>query len=179
MTVPSGIQAIDVLQWIKDSQKRQTDKILNHDTFWNRELIVKMFDGPTPVGRSDFHINTSPELFYQFEGDMFCRLLQDGKFQDHTVGPGQLFYIPPLVPHLNARRQGSIGLAIHQQRSPGALDAVAWYCESCGNQLYRADYLFKDLLEQLPPLVRAFLADEEKRTCGSCGWKMPADQGRM
>jgi 3-hydroxyanthranilate 3,4-dioxygenase len=177
--VSSDIRAVDLIQWIRRSKDRKSDQLLNHDTLWNRELIVKMFDGPTPEDRSDFHINTSPELFYQFEGDMFCRLLQDGKFTDHTVGPGEIFYIPPLVPHLNRRRQGSIGLAIHQQRAPGALDAVAWYCESCGEQLHRIDYLFKDLLEQLPPLVRAFLDDEGKRTCRHCGWKMPRDQGRM
>jgi 3-hydroxyanthranilate 3,4-dioxygenase len=173
------IRAVDALAWIRMSRDRKSDQILNHDTFWNRELIVKMFDGPTPPDRSDFHINTSPEFFYQFEGEMFCRMLQNGEFKDYTVGPGEMFFIPPLVPHLNRRHQGSIGLAIHTQRAPGALDAVAWYCESCGNQLHRIDYLFKDLLEQLPPLVRGFLADETKRTCTRCGWKMPAEQGRM
>jgi 3-hydroxyanthranilate 3,4-dioxygenase len=110
---------------------------------------------------------------------MYCRLLQNGEFRDHTVGPGQMFYIPPLVPHLNRRPRGSIGLAVHAQRAPGALDAVAWYCEACGHQLHRIDYLFKDLLEQLPPLVRAFLGNEQQRTCARCGWMMPADQGRM
>lgn len=173
------IRPVDLLAWIRMSKERNSDQLLNHDTFWNRELIVKMFDGPTPPDRSDFHINTSPELFYQFEGEMYVRMLERGEFRDHTVGPGQMFYIPPLVPHLNRRPRGSIGLAIHQQRAPGALDAVAWYCESCGEQLHRIDYLFKDLLEQLPPLVRAFLADEDKRTCGRCGWQMPSDQGRM
>lgn len=170
---------VDVLAWIRMSRDRSSDQILNHDTFWNSELIVKMFDGPTPADRSDFHINTSPEFFYQFEGDMFCRMLQDGEFKDYNVGPGEMFVIPPLVPHLNRRLKGSIGLVIHTQRAPSALDAVAWYCESCGNQLHRIDYLFKDLLEQLPPLVRGFLADEHKRTCTRCGWKMPAEQGRM
>ena len=175
----NDIRVVDVLRWVEASKERRSDQLLNHDTCWNRELIVKLFDGPTPPDRSDFHINTSPELFYQFEGDVFCRLLRDGKFEDHTIGTGQMFYIPPLVPHLNRRPPGSIGLAVHTERAPGALEAVAWYCESCGHQLHRIDYLFKDLLEQLPPLVRAFLADEDKRTCARCGWKMPANQGRM
>jgi 3-hydroxyanthranilate 3,4-dioxygenase len=179
VTVSSDIRVVDVLAWIDGSKQRGTEQFLNHETFWNRELIVKLFDGPTPGDRSDFHINTSPELFYQFEGEMFVRLLQHGVFEDHTVGKGQMFYIPPLVPHLNRRPRGSVGLAIHAQRAPGALDAVAWYCEACGEQLRRIDYLFKDLLEQLPPLVRAFLDDEQQRTCKRCGWQMPADQGRM
>ncbi len=175
----NDIRVVDVLRWIEGSKQRRTDQVLDHETCWNRELIVKLFDGPTPSDRSDFHINTSPELFYQFEGDLFCRLLRNGEFEDCTITTGQMFYIPPLVPHLNRRPPGSIGLAVHTQRAEGALDAVAWYCEVCRNQLHRIDYLFKDLLGQLPPLVRAFLADEEKRTCTKCGWKMPADQGRM
>ena len=179
MTVAEHKPLFDVLAWMRGSRERGSERFLDHETLWNRELIVKLFDGPTPEDRSDFHINTSPELFYQFEGVMFCRLLQDGKFSDHTVGPGQIFYIPPLVPHLNRRPRGSIGLAIHQARAEGALDAVAWYCEHCGDQLHRIDYLFKDLLGQLPPLVRSFLDDEKKRTCKHCGWIMPAEQGRM
>jgi 3-hydroxyanthranilate 3,4-dioxygenase len=173
------IAVVDVQRWIRESGQRRTDRILDHETFWNQELIIKLFDGPTPVDRSDFHINTSPEFFYQFAGDMYCRLRQDGRFVDHTVRAGEMFYIPPLIPHLNRRPQGSIGLVIHQQRAPGALDAVAWYCESCGHQLHRIDYLFVDLLAQLPPLVRGFLADEDRRTCQQCGWRMPAQQGAM
>jgi 3-hydroxyanthranilate 3,4-dioxygenase len=68
---------------------------------------------------------------------------------------------------------------VHQGRAPDALDSVAWYCEACSQQLHRIDYLFKDLLEQLPPLVRAFLDNEDQRTCKHCGWRMPSDQGRM
>ncbi|WP_428265986.1 3-hydroxyanthranilate 3,4-dioxygenase [Haliangium sp.] len=170
---------VDVSGWVEASLARPTAAFLHHELFWDQGFIVKLFDGPTPDQRSDFHINTSPEFFYQLRGDMFCRLREHGRVVDVTVKPGEMFVIPALVPHLNRRAPGSLGLVIHQQRQPGAKDAVAWYCDECGHQLHRVDYDFEDLLAQLPPLVRAFLADDDKRTCGRCGWVMPPGRGRM
>ena len=173
------LEAFNVAKWIDEAKERATTTLLRHDRVWSEEMLVKLFDGPTPMHRSDFHINTSPEFFFQLKGDLRCILRTEGKVEELTIREGEMYLLPPLIPHLNQRPAGSLGLVIHQRRAPGALDSVAWYCDDCGTQLHRVDYWFESLLEQLPPLVRAFLEDDALRTCSECGWEFPAERGRM
>lgn len=170
---------LDVRRWVEEHQRLLPRPTMSHERVWNDGFLVMLFDGPTARERSDFHINASPEFFYQMVGEMTCRVLEDGRFVDYTVQEGAMFLLPPGVPHLNRRGDRSIGLVVHQQRPPGAMDAIVWYCESCGNQLHRVDYVFEELKSQLTTFVTAFLADEDLRTCRACGTVMPADRGAM
>lgn len=171
----------DVLQWVHEQKKQSGDRpLMNHQMVWRDAFIVMMFNGATPANRSDYHINASGELFYQLEGDMRCRLVEeDGTITHHVVGPGQLFYIPPFQPHLNQRDEGSVGIVIHQKRPDGAKDGMMWLCNTCGNPLHRVDYLFTELKENLKVHIRAFLADEQLRTCDKCGDVFPQEQGYL
>lgn len=140
-----------------------------------------LFNGATPPHRSDFHLNPRPEFFYQIEGEMFCRLLENGIFKDIVVKEGEMFYIPPKVPHLNQRKNGSIGLVIHQNPSPDEIEGIVWYCNSCGHELHGFEYQRKkeDLRNILKHQIRKFLANEQLRTCQECGDVFPATQGYL
>lgn len=173
------LSVVDVSRWVIESVARKGKALMSNEMVWYDGFMVTLFDGPTPPERRDFHINTSPEFFYQLRGDMRCRVLEDGCFQDRVVGEGEMFLLPALIPHLNSRVEGSIGLVIHQTRAPGAEEAIAWYCEQCCHQLHRENYVFEDLQRQLPIFIRRFLADERLRTCSRCGNVMPADSGVM
>ena len=170
---------VDVQEWVAQHRALLPRPLMSHDRVWNDGFLVMLFDGPTAKERSDFHINASPEFFYQFMGEMTCRVVEDGRFVDFTVHEGEMFLLPPYIPHLNRRGDRSIGLVVHQQRPAGAKDAIVWYCERCCNTLHRVDYVFEELKSQLTTFVRAFLADEKLRTCGGCGWVMPGDKGMM
>jgi 3-hydroxyanthranilate 3,4-dioxygenase len=174
-----GLSTRDVLKWVDENRARLDKPTMSHERVWEDGFLVMLFDGPTPKNRCDFHVNTSPEFFYQLVGDMRCRVIEDEKFVDLTVGEGEMFLLPANVPHLNTRDQGSLGIVVHQTRAPGALDSIVWYCEKCCRQLYRVDYVFEDLKTQLPIYIRKFLSDERLRTCGGCGWVMPPDRGYM
>lgn len=170
----------DVLAWVEANRHDPERPLMNHQMIWHDAFIVMLFNGATPEHRSDFHINASGELFYQIEGEMRCKLMGgDGVITDHVVGPGQIFYIPPMVPHLNQRDDGSTGLVIHQQRPPGALDGMVWFCQSCGHTLHRVDYRFTELRDNLMTHIRAFLANESLRTCTVCHDVFPAEQGYL
>lgn len=169
----------DVLKWVEENRFRTDKPLMSHERVWCDGLLVMLFDGPTPKDRCDFHINTSPEFFYQLAGEMQCRVIEDARFRDLTVREGEMFMLPANVPHLNSRGQSSLGIVIHQTRQPGAKDAIVWYCERCCHPLFRVDYSFADLQAQLPVFVRKFLADESLRTCDDCGTVMPADRGYM
>lgn len=166
-------------KWVEENRDDLDRPLMNHKRVWNEDFIVMLFNGRTPQERSDFHINTSPEFFYQIEGEMFCRLIVDGEAQDHIVKEGEMFYIPPHVPHLNRRGDGSIGLVIHQKRAPEALDTMVWYCNSCSTELHRYSYRYTELRENLKTHIRMFLGDEDLRTCKNCGDVFPQSQGFM
>ncbi|HVU05884.1 MAG TPA: 3-hydroxyanthranilate 3,4-dioxygenase [Polyangiaceae bacterium] len=170
---------LDARAWVEEHRALLPRALMSHERVWNDGFLVMLFDGPTAPERSDFHVNSSPEFFYQFVGEMFCRVLEDGRFVDYTVKEGEMFLLPAGVPHLNRRGDRGIGLVVHQARPAGAKDAIVWYCENCGNQLHRVDYLFEELKSQLTTFVTAFLADERLRTCARCGTVMPGDRGRM
>jgi len=171
----------DVLRWVEEHRSLQDRPLMSHERVWHGTdgFLVMLFDGPTPPERCDFHVNSSPEWFFQLVGQMHCRVLEQDKFRDITVGEGEMFLLPPLVPHLNVRERGSLGIVIHQTRAPGAKDSIVWYCEGCCHPLHRVDYLFEDLQAQLPVFIRSFLSDEQLRTCSRCGWVLPAHRGQM
>jgi 3-hydroxyanthranilate 3,4-dioxygenase len=52
---------------------------------------------------------------------------------------------------------------------PPLREAVAWYCQSCGELVHAHEFL--DAVPQRPywQAVQAFNAEEELRTCGACG----------
>lgn len=175
------LDPVNVLRWVERSRAEGPGKpVLHHEGFWDEGFLVKLFDGPTPRDRRDFHINTSPEFFYQLEGEMRCRVRRaDGRFDDVIVGPGEMYLIPAGVPHLNERDDGSIGLVIHEARKPGALDGIAWYCEACGAEVHRVEYRFEELQRQLRTYIRELAASEALRTCKACGVVMDAERGFM
>ena len=170
---------VDVRAWVERAKAASGQPLMHHETFWDQGFLVKLFDGPTPSDRSDFHINPRAEFFYQLVGDMECHLMEGTQHHSMVIREGEMYVIPRLVPHLNRRPPGSIGLVIHEERLPDDLDGIAWFCESCGHQLLRRDYRFEDLRKQLPVLVAEFLASEEHRTCDACGTVMDPERGRM
>jgi 3-hydroxyanthranilate 3,4-dioxygenase len=174
-----ALSTVSLLKWVEEHRSLVGRPIMSHEMIWRDDFIVMLFDGPTPPNRSDFHINTSPEFFYQMQGEMDCRVLENGAFSNITVGEGEMFFLPANVPHLNSRKEHSLGLVIHQKRMLGAKDSIVWYCERCCHQLYRADYVFEDLKAQLQEHIRRFLGDEALRTCSECGTVMPAERGYM
>jgi len=56
------------------------------------------------------------------------------------------------------------------------LEGVAWYCEGCGNELYREIWELRDELAQEAYLriARAFSSNAKRRCCGKCGAVHPA-----
>ena len=67
-----------------------------------------------PNGRRDFHWEEGPEFFYQLEGEMELRLMIDGKREVHPLKAGDIFLLPPEIPHSPVRFENSIGLVVER-----------------------------------------------------------------
>ena len=60
-------------------------------------FIVMIVGGPN--SRTDYHWEKGPEWFYQLEGGMVLRIQENGQPRDIPIQAGELFYLPPEVPH--------------------------------------------------------------------------------
>lgn len=158
-------------QWIEDHRHLLKPPVGNKVVYKeNDDFIIMVVGGPN--SRKDFHYNEGEEFFYQIEGNITLRLHDDGQIVDVPINEGEIFLLPPKVPHSPQRTEGSVGLVIERYRREGEKDGFLWFCENCGNKLYEEYVALTDIVSQLPPIMERFNTSEEHRTCNKCGTVM-------
>lgn len=158
-------------KWIEDNRHLLKPPVGNQCVYKDAgDFIVMVVGGPN--SRKDFHYNNTEELFYQLEGDVVVKIQEDGKIVDIPIKQGDMFLLPARVPHSPQRGPNTVGLVIEKVRSGDEKDAFMWFCENCGNKLYEEHMNVSDIVSQLPPVMEAFYADEDKRMCKICGTLM-------
>jgi 3-hydroxyanthranilate 3,4-dioxygenase len=119
--------------------------------------------------RKDYHVNEGEEFFYQVEGDIVLKVHDAGKIVDIPIRQGEIFLLPPRVPHSPRRPANTVGLVIERKRDAGQMDGFQWYCENCGEMLHEEFAHITNIVSQLPPIFERFYGDEAKRVCRKCG----------
>jgi 3-hydroxyanthranilate 3,4-dioxygenase len=158
---------LDFGSWIEAHRDLLRPPVGNAQIWQDTDFIVTVVGGPN--ARTDYHDDPLEEFFYQLQGDMVLRILEEGRPRDMPIPQGSIFLLPPHVRHSPQRPAGSIGLVIERQRPSGLLDAFEWYCPSCHARLHRVELQLANIVTDLPPLFEQFYASEEKRRCESCG----------
>jgi 3-hydroxyanthranilate 3,4-dioxygenase len=134
---------------------------------WNSNFLVMVVGGPNQ--RTDYHINPGEELFYQVEGDVVLKVIEDGKPRDIPLKQGDIFLLPAKVPHSPQRPAGTVGLVVEQPKSFTENHHLRWYCKSCGGVLHDAEFQpVGDIGKLIKTLLDQFKSDEKVRTCKSC-----------
>jgi 3-hydroxyanthranilate 3,4-dioxygenase len=141
--------------------------VCNRELFVGSEFIVMIVGGPN--ARKDYHYDVGPELFLQLEGDMLLKTIQDGSPVDIRIREGDIFMLPPGVPHSPQRFADTVGLVVERQRKPDELDGFMWFCDQCHNKLHEEFLQVSDIVRDLPPIFDRFWSDTAARTCRSCG----------
>jgi 3-hydroxyanthranilate 3,4-dioxygenase len=168
----ASLKAFDLQRWIDAHREQLAPPVCNQQVFEDNDFIVMVVGGPNR--RDDYHLDEGPEFFYQLEGEMLLRTVQDGERVDIPIRAGEVLMLPPRVPHSPQRQAGSIGLVVERKRRDNELDGFMWFCDNCNNKLYEEYLYVDDIVEQLPPVFERFYADESKRTCERCGTVKPA-----
>ena len=166
---PLGLAA-----WIEDNRSLLKPPVGNKLIWSDTEFSVMVVGGPNT--RKDYHIDPGEEFFYQLQGDMVLKIIEDGKPRDISIREGDIFLLPALVPHSPQRFPDTVGLVIERRRNPGETDHLCWYCEGCGTILYDESFHCTDLGTQLRPIIERFHADVSRRTCRKCGTVMAVPQ---
>ncbi|TVQ45165.1 MAG: 3-hydroxyanthranilate 3,4-dioxygenase [Saprospirales bacterium] len=163
---------INFKKWIDDHRHLLKPPVGNKQVYLeNEDFIVMVVGGPN--GRKDYHWEEGEELFYQLEGDIIVKIIdENGQKKDIQIKEGEMFLLPPRIPHSPQRPANSVGLVIERHRRAGEVDKLLWFCENCGNQLHEATFAMKDIVNELPPIMNHFMESEELRTCDACGTVM-------
>ena len=114
----------------------------------------------------------------QRAGDETLRVIDEGKVQDIPIQEGEIFLLPPNVPHSPQRPAGTVGLVLERRRQPKELDGFMWLCPKCGEKLYEEFVHVTNLVTQLPPIFEHFYGNPENCTCKKCGTQVTKGGGK-
>lgn len=158
-------------QWIEDNRHLLKPPVGNKVVYEETEdFIVMVVGGPNE--RTDYHYNQTEEFFYMIEGEMVLRIQEDGQPKDIPIKEGEIFLLPPEVPHSPQRGAGSIGMVIERKRGSSHTDGLMWYCQNCNHELYKEFFPLENIMTQMQEVFERFYASEELRTCSNCGTVM-------
>src|SRR5690606_26717933 len=125
----------DLQTWIEEHRDLLKPPVANK-CIVDDDYIVMIVGGPN--ARTDYHWEAGPAFFHQLEGERALRIQEDGKPRDVRTRAGEMFYLPPRVPHRPQRMPGSVGLVIERKRLAPEDDPLMWFCINCNHKLYEA-----------------------------------------
>lgn len=166
-----SLTAFNFRQWIDEHRHLLKPPVCNQQVFEEDDFIVMVVGGPN--ARTDYHYDEGPEFFYQLEGDMLLKTIQDGERVDVAIREGDILLLPPRVPHSPQRFENTVGLVVERKRLPEEMDGFMWFCEKCNHKLYEEYLYLDDIVGQLPPIFERFYKSVSNRTCSKCGTVMP------
>lgn len=154
-------------KWIDEHRELLKPPVNNKVVWQDTEFIVMVVGGPN--SRKDYHFNEGEEFFYQLEGDITVRIQEDGKAVDVPIREGEIFLLPPRVPHNPMRSSNSIGLVIERRRKESEMDGLLWFCENCNHKLFEAYFPLKNIENDFQRVFKEFYGSVDLRTCKECG----------
>jgi 3-hydroxyanthranilate 3,4-dioxygenase len=167
MSVPAPLH---LQQWIDENRPELKPPVGNKLIWPDTEFNIMIVGGPNT--RKDYHVDPGEEFFYQIQGDMVLKIIEDGTSRDIPIREGEIFLLPAGVPHSPQRFPDTVGMVVERRRAGHEIDHLRWYCEGCGNVLYDESFHCRDLGTQLKPIIEKFHASRELRTCARCGTVM-------
>lgn len=156
--------------WIDEHRHLLKPPVGNKVVWKDTDFVVMVVGGPN--SRKDYHWNEGEEFFYQLEGDIVVKVQEDGKAVEVPIKEGEIFLLPPKVPHNPMRSANSIGLVIERRRSGEEKDGLLWFCENCNHKLYEEYFPLDNIETDFQRVFATFYGSEALRTCSQCGTMM-------
>ncbi|MCK6456318.1 MAG: 3-hydroxyanthranilate 3,4-dioxygenase [Phycisphaerae bacterium] len=165
----SLLSPINLKAWIDEHRHLLKPPVGNQMIWKDRDFIVMIVGGPN--ARKDYHVNQTEELFYQIEGEITLKVIENGRPRDIPIRQGELFLLAAGIPHSPQRPANTVGMVVERQRPAGMKDHLRFYCDSCGAVVHEPEFDLKDIVNQLKKIMEEFWAagNESLRTCKKCG----------
>ena len=129
---------INFKKWIEKNRELIKPPVCNKVVYEDTEFMIMVVGGPNT--RKDYHVDEGEEFFYQIEGNMTLKIIKNKIHEDVKINEGEIFLLPPLIPHSPQRFKNTVGLVIERKRTTDELDGFQWYCDNCNKLLY--EYFF-------------------------------------
>lgn len=165
---------INFKKWIDENRHLLKPPVSNKVVYKDTEFIIMVVGGPN--SRKDYHFNEGEEFYYQLEGDIDVGIQENGKAVNVPIKEGEIFLLPPRIPHSPRRGPNTVGLVIERARRNGEKDGLQWYCEKCNSKLYDEYFQLTDIMTQFQAVFERFYGSKELRTCKKCGHVMEPPQ---
>ena len=157
---------INFKKWIDDNRHLLRPPVCNKVVWQDSDFIIMVVGGPN--SRKDYHVDVEEEFFYQIEGHMTLKIIDQNKKRDIIIGEGDIYLLPANIPHSPQRSKNSIGLVVEKTRKPTDLDGFQGYCDNCDNLIYEKYSQVSDIVNQLPIILDEFWNSLDYRTCKKC-----------
>lgn len=141
---------INFKAWIEENRHLLKPPVGNKVVWKDGEFIVMVVGGPN--SRTDFHYNETPEFFYQIEGDINLRIMENGEPRDIPIKEGEIFVLPAKVPHSPQRGANTIGLVIEYPRPEEVKDKLQWYSDTDNSLIYEEEFTLANIETDLPKI---------------------------
>eukprot|EP01080_Neovahlkampfia_damariscottae_P004292 gene4292-7648_t len=120
-------------KWVEENKDKLQPPVGNY-MLYDGEFKVMVIGGPNQ--RSDYHVEEGEEWFFQVKGDMLLKIVDNGEFKDIVIKEGEMFLLPPNIPHNPVRFEDTIGIVVERERKKTENDKLRWYCEKCKEIVY-------------------------------------------
>ncbi|MDI1227542.1 MAG: 3-hydroxyanthranilate 3,4-dioxygenase [bacterium] len=164
-------------KWVDENRACLKPPVGNKQVYEDGDFIIMAVGGPN--SRKDYHDDPGEEFFFQIEGDMVLRIMENGKPRDIDIREGDMFLLPPHVHHSPQRKENSVGLVVERKRAAGELDGFLWYCDACHTKLHEEYFQMQNIVTDLPKAFDRYWENEAARTCKACGHVMPLPPNRQ
>lgn len=164
------------MKWVDENRAALKPPVCNKTVYDGGDFIIMAIGGPNT--RKDYHDDPGDELFFQLQGGMTLRVMDQGQPRDIDIREGEMFLLPAHMHHSPQRRADTVGLVIERKRQPGELDGFLWYCDKCHTKLHEEYVPLQSIVADLPPLFDRFWNSEAARTCAVCKHVMPLPESR-
>jgi 3-hydroxyanthranilate 3,4-dioxygenase len=163
-------RAFNFKKWIDEHRHLLKPPVGNKAVWKDTDFIVMVVGGPN--ARKDYHFNEGEEFFYQLEGNIEVQIQENGKAVTIPINEGDIFLLPPRIPHNPKRGPNTVGLVIERRRKDHEKDGLLWFCENCNEKLYEEYFPLVNIEKDFQEVFAKFYGSLELRTCKNCGTVM-------
>ena len=108
----SQLAAFNLSQWIEEHRELLRPPVGNARILPEGDFIVMAIGGPNL--RTDYHDDPGEEIFFQLEGDMTLRVMEESGPRDIPIREGEIFLLPGRVRHSPQRPANTVGMVVER-----------------------------------------------------------------
>lgn len=165
----SIVNPVNLKQWVEENRHHLKPPVGNKVVWQDETFIIMVVGGPN--ARKDYHVNETSEFFYQVQGDIVVGIIHPdtGKPEEIVIREGEIFLLPPKVPHSPRRPANTVGVVVEQTREPHHVDKLQFYSDDTHELVYEAEFKLENIAVDLKRIMEEFWSNEDLRRCPSTG----------